>query len=112
MLFSGKKKYEDWIRTFFEGSLIVPGWNAVSRDVLEATPPERRDLIRERLAALGDKISREWAKENVTRRIDSTHLQRWGRILKSRQQQGYEILAAELETIEEEVERLLENTTV
>jgi hypothetical protein len=94
---------EGWIKTFFEGTWLVPGWNARSASLLDATPPAERTALGERLQRLGDRIAPEWAKDNGVRRIDNDDLERWGKALAAARRADGAALGAALERIEAEV---------
>lgn len=95
---------ESWIRTFFEGTWLVPGWNARMDKVLAGRPPDQRGPLRERLDRLGRRIAPEWARDNAVRRIDSRDLEAWGARLASAQSQTIERVEAVIAAIEAEVE--------
>ncbi len=94
---------EGWIKTFFEGTWLVPGWNARCAALLDATPPAERAALAERLQRLGERIAPEWAKDNGVRRIDNGDLERWGKALASARRTDGAALDAALERIESDV---------
>jgi hypothetical protein len=96
-----------WIRAFFEGTWLVPGWNARIESLLSGRPPHERDALRERLQRLGDRIAPEWARENRVRRIDSGDLERWGGSLSAAASATGQQLEAAVAAIESEVDERL-----
>ncbi len=94
---------QGWIKTFFEGNWLVPGWNARSASLLDASPPAERAALRDRLQQLGDRIAPEWARDNGVRRIDNGDLERWGKALAAARRKDGTALDAELARIEAEV---------
>lgn len=98
---------ENWYRKFHEGTFLVKGWRTRTEELLAQWPPTRQEELRERLQRLGEKIGREWARENQVRRIDTASLQRWGGQLSQACQHSMPQLLTMLETIEQEVDQLL-----
>ncbi len=75
-------KEQKWYKAFHEGNVAVDGWVNISRDILSKLPTAEQPEHRVSLMQLGDKIGREWAKDNGTRRIDNSMLRKWGKELK------------------------------
>jgi hypothetical protein len=99
--------YEGWIRTFFEGTWLVPGWNARVASLVDEAADPGQPALRARLEKLGHRIAPEWARENDVRRIDSTDLERWGRRMSDARQRGRAALMDEIAKVETEVEARL-----
>ena len=72
-----EEEYLSWVQRFYEGFNAVPGWNDMTRQVLMRVPPEEQANARVQLAALGEKISGEWAKDNSVRRIETKTVAIW-----------------------------------
>ena len=70
-----------WVKRFYRGLSIYPGWNDMTKLVLDSLSDEPvtvQNNASERLAALGEKICIEWAQSNDTRNIDSANINTWG----------------------------------
>jgi len=81
-----KDEYLNWVIRFYQGSTLYPdGWHSISRDILEnVDDPAKKKRVERKLAALGKRISAEWAKDADSRVIRSRELSIWGQaILKS-----------------------------
>jgi hypothetical protein len=96
-----------WLKKFFEGTFLVKGWNSQMRALLEDFQGDEREVIRDLLSNLGEKIGREWAKDNAVRRIDTAKLQQWGASLTSARKKGRDALTEEIRTIGETVDEML-----
>ena len=101
------KDEQEWYRKFYEGTFLIQGWESRMKELLEAIPDGDQGGMNEVLANLGEKIGREWAKENSVRRIDNSMLQQWGEDLRSAKKQGAQILVEEIRRVEAEVDRVL-----
>lgn len=101
---------QEWLQTFYRGTLLVKGWKQRMREVLHEIPPAERHHIKILLTNLGDKIGREWAKDNSRRRIDTQMLQTWGENLMQAKLQGVKPLEAEIHNIDQTVDRILQQT--
>lgn len=106
-MFGRKKDYQYWIETFYKGSVLIPGWDNVKDEILSIAPDHEKEKLADRVDTLGDKISREWAESNEQRVINSSHLQTWGREIKTAKAENYASLVARLKAVEDEVENLL-----
>ena len=104
MLFSGEKQ---WLRRFYEGSFAVKGWNYYSKEILRAVPDDDKQNVSALLANLGEKIGKEWSKDNSVRKIDTAMLQKWGGRLQASKDKGPSILIGEINAIRQEVDRIL-----
>lgn len=71
-----------WYETFQKGNMLADGWVHISTDILTRIPAEERPHHQKNLLQLGDKIGREWCKDNKTRKINTDMLKKWGKILK------------------------------
>ena len=71
-----------WYAVFQEGNAFSEGWVRISRGLLDRLPPELHAEFRPLLQRLGDRLGREWCRDNRIRRIDTGMLKRWGRELK------------------------------
>lgn len=109
-MFSLKKDYNYWLKTFFEGTTLIRGWNAVASEVVAAVPDNMKSEISGRMKRLGEQIAPVWASDNADRKISSSHLKEWGTRLQRAQREGPEPLVATLNDIEMEVNRLLETS--
>lgn len=59
------------------------------------------------LDSLGEKIGREWAKDNRVRRVDTPLLQKWGQDLRNAKREGPDVLAKAIMKLDTEVDELL-----
>lgn len=76
--------YWKWVVAFYKGNLLVDGWNAQLRKLLDVIRSEKtRNELRAMLNKLGRLIVAEWAKDNSVRRIDTGWLTAVGRKLKN-----------------------------
>jgi len=103
----GTKNEEEWFRKFYDGTFLVQGWKSRMKQILEGLPPGDREEMRGLLTALGEKIGREWARENKIRRIDTEMLQQWGQELMSAKRKGPRQLARQIHELAQEVKQLL-----
>ena len=71
-----------WYETFQKGNMLADGWVHISTDILTRIPAAEREPRQKKLLQLGDKIGREWCKDNKTRKINTDMLKKWGKILK------------------------------
>ncbi len=104
MFFNDEKQ---WLQKFYEGSFAVKGWNDYSREILRAVPGDGKAEIKTMLANLGEKIGREWSKDNSVRKIDTPMLKQWGGRLQASKDKGPSALTGEIEAIQGEVDRIL-----
>ena len=97
-----------WVKRFYRGLSIYPGWNDMSKLVLESLSDEPTDVQRntaQRLSDLGEKICIEWAQSNDSRNIDSANINTWGVALRKsvKQKQIFPFLAQ----VEKDVDALI-----
>jgi len=75
-----------WIKRFYRGLSIYPGWNDMTNMVIESladSPQSTQDEAKIRLAVLGKKIAIEWAQSNDKRNINSANINTWGNALRT-----------------------------
>ncbi len=101
------KQEQDWLKKFYEGTFLVKGWNAQVKDLLLDFQGEERDATKDLLGDLGEKIGREWSKDNAVRRIDTAQLKEWGASLASARKNGPDALIAEIRVIGKTVDEML-----
>lgn len=73
-----KKEYLYWVRRFYLGVNLVPGWLKITDQALEHLEEPRRSHAAEQLRQLGESISSEWAKDNGVRLINTKSAVIWG----------------------------------
>ena len=97
-----------WVKRFYKGLSIYPGWNDMTKLVLDSitNQPEQlqKDTVK-RLSALGERICIEWAQSNDTRNIDSININTWGLALRKSVKQDN--LFPFLDRVEDDVEQLI-----
>jgi hypothetical protein len=98
---------QEWYKKFYEGTFLVKGWKGRMEEILQAVPSQNKEAIRDSLESLGEKIGREWSKENRVRRIDSAMLKQWGEALGRAKKIKPDILAQEIAKIGAEVDKIL-----
>jgi hypothetical protein len=81
-------EYLVWVRRFYEGFNIAPGWDDLTRQVLERIPASDQEVVSSRLFELGRTISVEWAKSNEERLIDTRNAAVWRDALQEALSQG------------------------
>jgi len=96
-----------WFKKFYEGTLLIKGWKDRTKEILQAVPPENKEEIRKTLDVLGEKIGREWARDNSTRRIDTGMLQQWGEELVTAKKEGYAALKEKIHKVDTEADKIL-----
>lgn len=101
------KQEQEWFKKFHEGTFLVKGWKTQTRELLKDVQGNERDAISHRLNDLGEKIGREWAKDNAVRRIDTAKLQQWGASLTKARKKGSDVLTAEIRSIAASVDEML-----
>lgn len=102
-----KPEERKWYETFQNGNMLADGWLDISRDILGRLPAEARSEQTARLRSLGDKIGREWCKDNKARRIDTGMLKAWGKQLKDASKKSPEALTRALAIIDGQVDKLV-----
>ena len=101
------KKEREWFRKFYDGTLLVKGWHARMNELLDAVPDHEKESMGVLLAELGEKIGREWARDNRIRRVDTPMLQQWGENLRAAKRRGWDVLAEEIRKIDAELDKIL-----
>ena len=77
------------------------------KELLQPFSPDKKEKMRGLLDSLGEKIGREWAKDNAVRRVDTPLLQKWGQDLTSAKRKGPDVLAEAIRNLDTEVDDLL-----
>lgn len=98
---------KQWFKKFHEGTFLVKGWKTQMRELLRDFQGDEKDALKDQLSGLGEKIGREWAKDNAVRRIDTAQLQQWGARLTKARKKGPDVLAAEIRIIADAVDEML-----
>ncbi len=101
------KNEEEWFRKFYEGTFLIKGWKRRMRELLRAIPASDREAMADLLADLGERIGREWAREDRVRRIDTKKLQKWGENLRVARRKGPAVLVDEIHKLDGEVKNIL-----
>ena len=101
------KQEQEWLKKFYEGTFLVKGWKAQMGTLTKDLQGDERAVLEDRLSALGEKIGREWAKDNTVRRIDTAKLQQWGARLTTAKKSGPDALTAEIRNIAHAVDEIL-----
>lgn len=83
-------QYLTWVKRFYQGWELYPsGWNNIKQDLLlRIKDPVLAGEVKEKMDDLGLSISREWAKNNDSRVINTRHVSIWGNALLKSLQQG------------------------
>lgn len=97
-----------WFKVFQEGNLLSEGWQAISNEILAKTPLEQQPAQKAALENLGTKIGTEWSRPNSVRKVNSAMLREWGDILRQTARDNPRLLAKTLETIDKEVDAVLD----
>jgi hypothetical protein len=76
-------QYLTWVTRFYHGWELYPsGWNNIKHDLLlRIKDPQLAKDVNDKMDDLGLSISREWAKNNDTRVINTRHVSIWGNAL-------------------------------
>lgn len=101
------KEEQKWYKKFYEGTFLVKGWKGRVEEILNAVPSPNKEPIRQSLETLGEKIGREWSKDNRARRIDSAMLKQWGEALAAAKKMQPDLLEQEIAKIDLEVDKIL-----
>lgn len=97
-----------WFVKFLEGTFFADGWHEISNNILVKLPVHERSVKQQKLNELGNKIGREWCRDNDTRKIDTGMLKKWGHLLKSTAKDEPHLLATVIEHIDGEVESIID----
>lgn len=98
---------QKWYKTFQEGNMLADGWVEITKDILAKLPAEEQSEHQQSLLQLGDKIGREWAKKNDSRKIDTDMLKKWGKQLKDASKKNPEALTLAITHIDRQVDGIL-----
>jgi len=75
--FQEMDSYLDWIKIFYLGSPLSPGWLQLTEELLYEAPADKNQEYTERMQVLGRLIGAEWAKNNAVRLIDTRCASVW-----------------------------------
>jgi len=103
----GTKDEEEWFHKFYEGTFLIKGWRSRMKELLQPFPSAEKEEMRGLLDNLGEKIGREWAKNNRVRRVDTPLLQKWGQDLTNAKRKGPDVLVEAIRNLDTEVDDLL-----
>jgi len=103
----GSKDEQEWFRSFYEGTFLIKGWKSRTKELLQAVPDADSEGMSDLLANLGEKIGREWAKDNRVRRINTAMIRQWGQDLRIAKQKGPDVLGEEIRRLDAEVDNIL-----
>ena len=103
----GTRDEEEWFRKFYDGTFLIKGWKSRMKEVLQPFSPAEREKMSAPLDNLGEKIGREWAKDNKVRRVDTPMLQKWGKDLQEARDKGPDVLVETIRKLDTEVDNLL-----
>ena len=98
---------QEWFRKFYEGTFLVMGWKQRMKELLQAVPDSDKEYVNDLLEDLGQKIGREWARENRLRKIDTPALQKWGDDLRSAKRKGPSVLVEQIRKLDAEVNKII-----
>ncbi|WP_456387464.1 hypothetical protein [Desulfolithobacter sp.] len=96
-----------WLETFYKGNMLADGWERVTEEILDKTPLEMQEEQKKVLEILGEKIGREWCRDNRVRRIDTRMLRQWGEKLKQAAGEDSRKLAETIREIDQKVNEIL-----
>jgi hypothetical protein len=75
-------EYWGWIQSFYNGNFLVQGWTGRARWLLaDVKTSPALERLQVRVSAMGRAIASEWAKDSDVRRINSTDLREWGKLM-------------------------------
>ena len=98
---------QKWYKVFQEGNVLSEGWVTISTNILMKVTPSQQKEQQEALYELGDKIGREWAKNNEVRKINTNMLKKWGKILEDAATNQPEKLAIAIADVNSQVDAAL-----
>ena len=101
------KDEQEWFKKFYEGTFLIKGWKQRMKELLQAVPESDRGHVKGLLENLGQKIGREWARENRLRRIDTPTLQKWGEDLRSAKRKGPTVLVEQIRKLDAVVDGII-----
>lgn len=97
-----------WFVKFIEGTFFADGWQDIANDILVKLTDEERQQKQLKLNELGNKIGREWCKDNDIRKIDTAMLKKWGYMLKLTAEDDPHLLVKVIDHIDGEVDSLID----
>jgi len=97
-----------WFRTFLEGTFFADGWAQITDNILQHFSSEEREGQLLMLIELGNKIGREWCRDNGIRKIDTPMLKKWGSQLRTTARERPDQLTEVIRNIDGEVDSLLD----
>jgi len=89
------EEYLTWVGRFYLGTPVSPGWQGIQEKLLADLEIDEVRLLAPRLSCLGQTVSCEWAKDNLTRRLNTPMLRTWVRFLSQAKGQGKAIQAVD-----------------
>ncbi|MBF0411794.1 MAG: hypothetical protein HQK70_03670 [Desulfamplus sp.] len=101
------KEEGDWFKKFQDGTLLVKGWKGQMKEIMKPFISPEKEKLHQQLEMLGERIGREWSRDNTLRRIDTKMLQKWGESLVSAKEGGSDALVSQIQRINDEVDTLL-----
>lgn len=104
-----REEYLYWVRRFYKGYSLVPGWFSITRQILKSLDGDHHTLAEQELYELGERIGSEWAKDNGVRRIDTRTTAIWGQAAMEAARRGD--LENFLGVLRDDVESLLAGRT-
>ncbi|WP_457574732.1 hypothetical protein [Desulfolithobacter sp.] len=96
-----------WLETFYKGNMLADGWERITEEILSKTPREMQEEQKKVLEVLGEKIGREWCRDNEVRRIDTRMLRLWGERLKQAAEEDPRKLVEVIRKIDQKVDEIL-----
>ncbi|MDH3329824.1 MAG: hypothetical protein OEM01_11365 [Desulfobulbaceae bacterium] len=97
-----------WFVRFIEGTFFADGWQEIANDILIKLTDDERQQKQLKLNELGNKIGREWCKDNKIRKIDTAMLKKWGYMLKLTAEDDPHLLVKVIDHIDGEVDSLID----
>lgn len=76
-LYQDLDSYLDWVRVFYLGNPLSPGWLKLTDDLLMEAPANKQQEYADLMAELGQAICAEWAQSNRVRLIDTRSASVW-----------------------------------
>ncbi len=70
-------EYLFWIDRFYNGFNLVPGWLGITSGILERVESSQRENIESQMESLGQRIGKEWARNNTIRLINTRSASVW-----------------------------------
>ena len=69
--------YLNWVKIFYQGNALAPGWLQLTDEVLQEIPANKKSAYEIRMQALGQRIGAEWSLDNGVRLIDTRSASVW-----------------------------------